>query len=156
MSSRHAPAEASFQKGTQHLRADANPGLAWRKKLQRGSRGFRAEPRRSPQRASILQNFVGFLSGGGERRAQRAGQRRREADEPIGASAARSENRLREQAAGTESRRRSAVIGFDTNLKRQVAAAGARKEAKSLRAASPQDSRASARRLKVTFCSAGL
>ena len=36
-------------------------------------------------------------------------------------SCAKTENRVREQKVKTESRRRSAVIGFDTNVKRQVA-----------------------------------
>ncbi|KAK5852215.1 hypothetical protein PBY51_023701 [Eleginops maclovinus] len=38
-------------------------------------------------------------------------------------AATQNRNRLREQTVKTESRWRSAVIGFDTNLKRQVAAA---------------------------------
>lgn len=41
------------------------------------------------------------------------------------AAAAHNKNRLREQTVETESRRRSALIGFDTNLKRQVATAAA-------------------------------
>lgn len=41
----------------------------------------------------------------------------------VPSEAAHNKNRLREQTVETESRRRSALIGFDTNLKRQVAAA---------------------------------